>query len=247
MYCYIYDTFVQDRKYERELLAIEHRITDLGLQGKIVRLALFRDPKEQIRKEVAAGAKTVVVIGNDQTVHQVINSIVDTGATLAIIPVGDQNVLARILGIPKGVQACDTLSQRIIERLDVGRVNQHMFLTGVRFPRAITRIQYGSAFDLVSNKSGQLDVLNLSTDAPRGPEDVANPVDGELQVSLTTQKRKGLRLVPAVTRIVFEQFEVFFDREVQAMVDGVAMEGDQFSFCTEAGVLPVVVSRDRLF
>ncbi|PIR47264.1 hypothetical protein COV06_04230 [Candidatus Uhrbacteria bacterium CG10_big_fil_rev_8_21_14_0_10_50_16] len=247
MYCYIYDAEVQDRKYERELIAIEHRITDLGLQGKIVRLALFRDPDEQIRKEVAAGAKTVVVIGNDQTVHRVLTTIVDAGATLAIIPVGEPNVLARILGVPKGVQACDTLSQRIIESLDVGNINGQRFLTGVRFPKAITRVRYGKAYDLVSNKTGQLEILNLSVEAPSGEADIANPIDGKLQVTITTQKRKGFRSIPAVTTIPFEAFEVLYDTSVKAVADGVEIEGDRFNVTTEQGALNVVVSRERMF
>ena len=247
MYCYIYDAEVQDRKYERELIAIEHRITDLGLQGKVVRLALFRDPDEQIRKEVAAGAKTVVVIGNDQTVHRVLTTIVDAGATLAIIPVGEPNVLARILGVPKGVQACDTLSQRIIESLDVGNINGQRFLTGVRFPKAITRVRYGKAYDLVSNKTGQLEILNLSVEAPSGEADIANPIDGKLQVTITTQKRKGFRSIPAVTTIPFEAFEVLYDTSVKAVADGVEIEGDRFNVTTEQGALNVVVSRERMF
>lgn len=247
MYCYIYDAFVQDRKYEKDLIAIEHRITDLGLQGKIVRLALFRDPKDQIRKEVEAGAKTVVVIGNDQTVHQVLNTVVDTGATLAIIPVGEPNVLARILGIPKGVAACDTLSQRIIESLDVGQINGKRFLTGVRFPKAITRVRYGKQYDLVSNKTGQLEILNLSIEAPKGEGDIADPVDGKLQVTITTQKRKGLRTIPAVTSVPFDTFRVLYDEPVKALADGVELEGQQFDVTTEQGVLNVVVSRERMF
>lgn len=247
MYCYIYDQLVQDRKYERELLAIEHRITDLGLQGKIVRLALFRDPKDQIRKEVEAGAKTVVVVGNDQTVHQVINTVVDTGATLAMIPVGEPNVLARILGIPKGVAACDTLSQRIIESLDVGRINKQRFLTGVRFPKAVTRVQYGQEYQITSNKTGQLEILNLSVEAPSDADQIANPVDGKLQMTITTQKRKGFRQVPAVTSIPLEHFYVEFQEPVKGLADGVEIQGDKFEVGVERGVLNVVVSRERMF
>ena len=33
MYYYIYDEFVQDQKYEKELLRIENRLADLGLSG----------------------------------------------------------------------------------------------------------------------------------------------------------------------------------------------------------------------
>ena len=43
MYCYVYDEALQDRRFERELAYIETRLTDLGIAGKIARLALFRD------------------------------------------------------------------------------------------------------------------------------------------------------------------------------------------------------------
>ena len=66
-YYYVYDEFVQDPKFERDLAQIETRLTDLGISGKIARLALFRDPTELIRDEVRKGAKTIVAVGNDVT------------------------------------------------------------------------------------------------------------------------------------------------------------------------------------
>lgn len=247
VYCYVYDAFVQERKYERELLAIEHRITDLGLQGKIVRLALFRDPTDQIRREIEAGAKTVVVVGNDQTVHQVLNTVVDYGATLGLIPVGAPNVLAKILGVTKGVQACDVLSQRILAKLDVGRMNGQRFLTGVRFDQAITRVQYADDYQITSNRTGQLEIHNLCIESPKDETELADPLDAKQRVLLTTQKRKGLRTIPSTTQLDLQQFVVAFDEQVTAVADGVETEGKEFDITTEPGVLSVVVSRDRMF
>ena len=52
MYFYIYDEFVQNKRFEKELLQIENRLTDLGIAGKVARLALFRDVEETVRDEL---------------------------------------------------------------------------------------------------------------------------------------------------------------------------------------------------
>ncbi|KKR89303.1 MAG: hypothetical protein UU36_C0035G0001, partial [Candidatus Uhrbacteria bacterium GW2011_GWE2_41_1153] len=35
MYYYVYDEFIQDPRFERDLALIETRVTDLGIAGKI--------------------------------------------------------------------------------------------------------------------------------------------------------------------------------------------------------------------
>lgn len=247
MYCYIYDDFLAERKHERELSNIEGRITDLGLQGKIVRLALFRRADEMIRDEVANGVKTVVVVGNDATVNKVANAVVDTGAVLALIPVGEPSVLARILGVPRGVAACDTLSQRIIERIDVGRINDSRFITGVFIPNSRAVVRAGSKFDMMTMRKGEIEVRNLSVQVPKTPQDVSNPVDGKMDIVITTQVARKFRKAPAVSSVPLSSCEIILDDPVTALVDGVEMEGDKFVISTEKGALKAVVGRDRMF
>ena len=247
MYCYIYDDFVQDRKYEKELSAIENRITDLGLQGKIVRLALFRDPAETIRREVEQGAKTVVVIGNDATVHKVVDAVVDAGAVLGLIPVGEPTVLARILGIPDGVDACDALSQRIIEEIDVGRINGHRFITGVAFPKGKFRVRRGKEWEMTPDKRGSLEVRNLSVSVPRSKEDISNPTDALLDLVIETQTRGGWRPKIQTSRIALNTFDVYYEQPVTATADGAAVDGEVFHIDIEQTVLNTIVGRDRMF
>ena len=135
MYCYLYDEYIQENKrYERELLKIENRLTDLGIAGKISRLALFRNAEEMIRDEIERGVETVVVLGNDETVRKVIDVVADCEVVLGIIPIGPGNELARMMGVPEGVAACDILSARRIETIDVGTVNGRRFVTGLSVP-----------------------------------------------------------------------------------------------------------------
>lgn len=247
MYCYIYDESVQDRPFERDLIAIEHRVTDLGLQGKIVRLALFRDPEQTIREEVARGMKTVVVVGNDQTVHRVANAVVDSGAVLAIVPLGEPNVFARILGIPMGVEAIDVLSKRVIEHMDVGRVNDRRFFTGVQFPLTRATVRAGRKYEMRTLQRGLVAVKNLAVDPPKRAEELSNPMDGRLEVEIVTYTFGLFRKVPARSRILLSTFDVVTDDPVTALVDGAEFVADRFQFKTEKGALKVVVSRERMF
>ncbi len=75
--------------------------------------------------ELAKDAKNkydlVIVAGGDGTVNEVINGIVNSKTTLAIIPFGSTNVLAMELGIPFNVKAASeliTLGKKI--KLDLG-------------------------------------------------------------------------------------------------------------------------------
>ncbi len=247
MYCYVYDDFVQDKKYARELDNIENRITDLGLQGKVIRLALFRNADETIRDEVKRGMKTVVAVGNDATVHKVINAVIDSGAVLALIPVGEPTVLARIFGVPRGVAACDVLSQRIIEKIDAGRVNNHRFLTGVAFSSSNAQIQVGHEYTMAPQVKGSIEVRNLSVKEPRAKEDISNPTDGLLEIVMETEMRKGFKKYVGLSKIPLASFDILYDKPVKAMADGAEIEGDEFHFSVEKNVLQAVVGRERMF
>lgn len=127
MYFYIYDGFLQDKKYSKLLAEIEARLIDLSIQGKTARLHMLNNMKELISDEVKRGAGTVVVLGDDKTVTKAINAVADLNITLGIIPIGGDNVLADYLGIPFGLPACEVLSKRVKEHIDVAKVNANYF------------------------------------------------------------------------------------------------------------------------
>ncbi len=129
MYYYIYDSFLNEKKYKNLLAKIEVRLTDLGINGKINRLSLLKNINQTVKEEVKRGIKTVVVVGNDKTLNQIINTLANLNVAIGYIPVDNQNRVAQLLGIPLGEAACDVLSARIIRRLDLGQVNNYYFLT----------------------------------------------------------------------------------------------------------------------
>lgn len=132
MYLYLYDHFLNDNKYHKLLSRVEMRLTDLGIGGKISRLSPLKNIKELISDEVRFGVKTIVAVGNDETVSAAINNIAKyEGITFGIIPIGKGNTIAYDLGIPEGEEACDVLSARKLQKIDLGRVNNTYFISGI--------------------------------------------------------------------------------------------------------------------
>jgi hypothetical protein len=77
MHVYIYDDYLNKGKYHKVINRIEIRLTDLGLNGKIIRLGDIKNIKGTIQNEIKLGAKTIIAVGNNQTVNKIIGALVD--------------------------------------------------------------------------------------------------------------------------------------------------------------------------
>ena len=248
VYYYIYDEFTQDKKYQKELAAIERRLTDLELGGKISRLALFRSPEELIRDELKQGVTTVVVVGNDSTVFKVLDIVTEYGVTLGIIPVGEKNSIATALGIPEGELACDTLSARITETLDTGFVNGKRFLTRAVIENFAGDISCGT-FAVFPSPEGKLEVRNLFVGAEGEP---VMPKDGFLHLTLTTEGPSRSwslfsRNKRHTSHIPLQTFTVTTPSVVNMQIDEDVLEDRRFTVGVDPNTLKVVTGRDRLF
>ena len=245
MYVYVYDELLEDRRYERELALIETRLTDLGIMGKICRLALFRDATHVIREEVRLGANTVVAVGNDATLRKIIDALAGSPKVVAaLIPIGPQGQMADILGIPPLVMACDVLSARNVEAVDVGEVNGKRFVHAASFEADDALIRVDDSFTVSLKKSGKLEVRNLAAPDDAG---VVSPVDGKLSLIIRQSKFSLLSRKADVSVIPFDHAFVTSKTPTTLSVDGETMQGMHFEFRTIPGVLRIVVGKERKF
>lgn len=182
MYLYIYDSFLNDKKYADLLARVEQRITDLGIKGKIARLSLLKNMKELITDAVKDGTQTVVAIGNSQTFAKVINIVADLDVTLGLIPVDNRDDVARILGVPSRLAACDVLASRIIKKIDLGKINNHYFLNSAEIINGDVTIDFQDFKVRPTTDKSRITIHNFS-DAQISPQ--SNPVDGLLEVVIT--------------------------------------------------------------
>jgi diacylglycerol kinase (ATP) len=101
--------------------------------------SLAESGESQARAAAAAGVSLVVAVGGDGTVRAVSDALTGLRMTLAIVPAGTGNLLARNLGIPLGdpATALSIAFSGRSRRIDVGRlaltrqdgtVGQHSFL-----------------------------------------------------------------------------------------------------------------------
>lgn len=105
------------------------------------------DAKRIAARLAAAGEPVIVAAGGDGTVNEVINGIVEAGATgrtaLGVLPTGTMNVYAAELGIPAArLDECWRIIERGHERqLDLWRMNDVHFaqLAGAGFDAAVIR------------------------------------------------------------------------------------------------------------
>ncbi len=244
MYCYVYDEALQDRKFERELAQIETRLTDLGISGKIARLALFRDPIELIRDEIRAGVTTVVAVGNDLTLRRVIDAVGDRKTVVALLPIGPQGGMTGLLGMPNGVAACDVLSARNVEELDVGEVNGKRFVQSVHVEGTDFVVHFGEKFMVTPQRKAQLEIRNFAE-----PDDVGvqSPVDGRLSCIIRLPKFSLFKGKADVGVIPFEEIFVRCEKNVTALVDGERLEGKDFVFRVIPRALRLVTGKGRKF
>ena len=69
------------------------------------------------RQAVAEGFTRIVAAGGDGTIHDVVNGIAGSGATLGILPMGTMNVFATELSLPKNIKECWDVIQSGTTRL----------------------------------------------------------------------------------------------------------------------------------
>ncbi len=266
MYYYLYDSFLADKKYDRVIASIETRLTDLGISGKIGRLTPFTNAKGLIRDEVRRGVQTIVVVGNDETVSKVVGGIEDAKITLGFIPVGAPTMIARSLGIPDGAEACDILSKRVTQKIDLGQVNGHFFLSEVRMPGSKVTLEGEGKFrvtSLVEDCDITVSNLRLSEDAAHGAHaaegaapasgySAGDPMDGWLDALITPRQgalrgmfRKGADAARSV--IPLRRLSVTSEEPIAVQADGRQFSHNVVSIEIVPDRLKVITGRERVF
>ncbi len=260
MHIYIYDSFLINKKYESTIAKIETRLTDLGLNGKIIRLGLLQSLTDSIQDEIKKGAKTIVAVGDNALLHQTINAVMsfynDLPSTLPIpigfIPIKTKNIsLAEKLGISLGVNACDLLSARRIEQLDLGQINNHYFLSEAIINTLGSVISVDHSYSLEINKIGEIAIINMADKfiLPDNYQSLAQ--DGKLEFCIKTKKNNKLLNINnrSTSSSIFSFKELFIDnkKNQQILVDSVEQIAPPATIKLAKQKLNIIVGKNRNF
>lgn len=213
MHVYIYDDYLNKKKYNNTLARIETRITDLGLNGKIIRLDVMKNIGEAVENEMTRGAKTMVAVGNDRTVNKIINAMINATASsqigaeipLGIIPISEkENSIANCLGIAEGEEAGDVLSARRIEKLDIAMAGNNYFLSQATIESQGTIVEIDKGYSIEILEPGEIHVINLSTSSNLPENASLDPQDGILELYIKTKSGRTIaKLNPRENQSLF--------------------------------------------
>lgn len=253
MYLYLYDSFLNNKQYGRLLAKIETRLTDLGIGGKIFRLSPLRNITELLNDETKNGVKTIVIVGNDKTFNQIINVAAQLNVTLGLIPVGPQNKIAQILGIPSAEEACNIIAARIIEKVDLGKANNTYFLSGITVASGLITIE-NEKYRIIPQIQNQISIYNFRPlfATSLGKNSYFNPQDGMLEIfiqpmvsGLWKTFRSTSQLKDSI--IPFKKIAIKSKESLPVTTDGQKVLKTPVQIEIAPKKLKVIVGKDRLF
>lgn len=105
------------------------RLRELGIEGELAKTTGPGDATKLAKQAIEKGHTTIVVVGGDGTVNEVVNGITKENVAVGIIPAGRSNLLAHRLGIRTWQQACDVLSARRLTSFSLIAAGQKYFLS----------------------------------------------------------------------------------------------------------------------
>ncbi len=254
MYVYIYDNFLRDKRYASVVKAMEVTLTDYGIAGKILRLNNYIDAKPIIDDEIKRGAKTIVIVGNDETFGHVLSRGATCDCVFGFLPVGPNNTIAEVLGIPVGVEACDVLSRRRKERLDVGWVNSRYFVSQLKIRPSRVEVVYDERFRVTANELMEVVVCNLQPffwkkDKKDKDTQVVHPQDGKLEAFLRplTKGRWWGYTYEDPSVFPFEEMEIRGDVPFAMEADGKVTKEIKVKIRLAHNKVEMIVGRNRKF
>ena len=244
MHVYIYDDYLNKSRYNKAINRMEIRLTDLGLNGKIIRLGGIKNIKGTVQNEVKLGAKTIIAVGNNQTVNKIIGAIIDTDiysdfqkkTLLGIIPIGDDNSIAASFGIKNEEEACNILLARRIKKIDLGLVGKHYFLNQASIQSSGTILDIDD-YSLEIQERGEIRIINLLSN----PKEIikSSPHDGLLDISINTRRKDQTFLTVKKVKITNPNEKLIIDGvlEIKTPVEVEIMKDK----------VNVIVGKNRLF
>jgi diacylglycerol kinase family enzyme len=259
MHIYIYDHFLSQKKYEKILARIETKITDLGLNGRIIRLGITNSVFDAVENEVRKGAKTIVAVGNDHILSQVLNSmailesqhILNRDLPLGFIPIGNKNNdMPEYLGIGYEENACNILSARRIQKLDLGLANNNFFLSNASISSKNTIISIDDEYSIETSAEGKIMIINLPIKTELPDNFKSSAIDGVLELYISNKQSKVINFSnkPKLSQSVFKFKKlVLINKNEPVLIDDSIKIPSPVEISIAKEKINIIVGKDRKF
>ncbi len=255
MYVYLYDSFLEQKKYKSIIKEIENRLTDYGISGKILRLNNFIDAKPIIEDEIKRGAKNIVIVGNDKTFGLVLSRGAGSDCVFGFLPIGaENNTVASVLGIPVNEESVEVLAKRRKEKLDIGLVNNRFFVSQLHVMPSKVQVVYDRKFKVTASDKMEVVVCNFQPfywkkDKKDKEIRVVHPQDGKLEAFLRPLTKNGWfgykYEEPSI--FPFEEMEIIGETAFLVETDGRQTKEINLKLKLAKSKIEMIVGKNRMF
>ncbi|MFH0856832.1 MAG: diacylglycerol kinase family protein [bacterium] len=242
---------MNDKKYDRILAKIENRLANFEINGKITKLTKLRSIEENILEEIKNGAENIIVAGDDNTLLKIINIVADYDIVLGMIPLGEEIEIAKMLGMPYGEEACEILSSRKIEVIDLGKINNRYFLSNVKLGSNNIEIICGESYKITPIVKSDIKICNIYNHSIAGKKKYFDPRDGFLEIVATHNQSfsdklfKREKLEESVFPI--KRAVIKAEKSITIAVDKETILKTPLEITVAPKKLKIIVGKDRIF
>jgi len=110
---------------------LRNELKSLGIGGEFVTTTGQGDATRLASQAIAKGYTTIVAVGGDETVNEIINGVTSDTAAIGVIPIGSTNQIASQLGISSWQQGCTVLAARRITEYALIAAGDDFFLSSL--------------------------------------------------------------------------------------------------------------------
>ncbi len=133
MYYYIVDPQKMSQgEFERVQNQLYSSVSEFRVTGEVVRATGVRTITQLVENAFSHNAKTIIAVGGDDTLQDVINAVGDREVVIGYIPIMESEI-GEMLGLKSIDQAVKTLAARRTEEMDLGSVNGNLFFSKLSF------------------------------------------------------------------------------------------------------------------
>lgn len=254
MYYYVYDLFLTDQRFQKSIERVEARLLALGISGHKIQLTLLKSLQELVLEKYQAGVRNFIAVGDDKSFLNLISAVADFDVTVGYIPIVAGYFLATQLGLPAEEAACDVLSARITQEVDLGKINHYYFLTYIKVQTESCRIECDHNYNVeLPYKDVSIEIVNLNTHImlPDMVGDIS-ALDGKLHLVIQSPARPGrgfLHLFKKSNRSVsffsVKNIKITEGVHTKALVDGYRTVNLPFEISVLSKKIKIIVGKDR--
>ncbi len=238
MNIFLYDELTD--KYKKKIKKIEEELNRLNLQGKILYLKNVKNLKETLLEEINNGAKTIISVGNNLTINNVVNILANISENIpvSLIPIGSNNSIAESMGIFNEKEACFILSSRRIENIMLAQANNKFFIENSYIKNKGSRIYINNSFKILTEKSGNSFFYNIP---PKKylKKDSVNPKDKLIHLYIRTGLKNETHLSGENIEIKNEKEYLILDSSIQEALPATIKISNKS--------IPFIVGKERSF